>query len=616
MPRLTCCRPALVAALASASLFCAPGAQAAPSAVKLGWSTPDAATTMAITWVTPTQSPSTVEYGLQSVSENMLTGPSAVEIAGIGWFHEVELTALQPDTSYRYRVGSAGDWSAEFTFETAPNDGCTAFSFAALGDARSQNNRGPSLNWSSIHAEAEAAGAKFFLNGGDLVRDGAEIAQWAQWLADSEMVNPLRPMLPALGNHDDGPGFGNGANYNRLFALPTNSVTGTEDYYYVVYNNLLIFSLSTQSYEDWAVQMQWMTGIAAQHPNKWKIAFFHHPVYTTLTSAFGLDVSHEPNEKGQNPFYAPAFDAAGIDIVVQSHNHVYERFAPLRYDPNDVEQGRVVANYGNGPNDGRLYIVSGGSGAFLDPLIEGQFQNFAVGSTSRSKDHHFLRISISGATLHYQAIRTNAGNSSGGGSVIDELTLQRPGKDPCSQPGDPDADMDGYPASVDCRDDVVDINPGAAEICGNDVDENCDGTAEPCPPTPIDLDMDGSPAGTDCDDNDPDRFPEHPEQECDGKDNDCDCFEVCDTVRTDVCNPQPDAGPVDATSPAPDATSPAPDAGPAPVPDAGPPDTGVNAPAAASDCACSETHPSGGSSGLLGLGLLGLAVLRRRRSLS
>ncbi len=595
-----------------ALLLASAPADAAPSAIKLSWASADAATTSAVSWVTQTQSASTIEYGIQGVGESMLTGVAATNVAGIGWYHEVELTALLPNTTYRYRVGSAGDWSDEHTFETAPNDGCTAFSFAALGDARSQNDRGPSTNWSSIHAEAEAAGAKFFLNSGDLVKDGNQIDQWAQWLSDSEMVNPSRAMLPALGNHDDGPGEGHAANYNRLFTLPTNTVTGTEDYYYIVYNNLLILSLSTQSFQDWAVQMQWMTAIAAQHPNKWKIAFFHHPVFTTQTRAFGQDVSHGPNEKGQNAAYAPAFDTAGIDIIIQSHNHVYERFAPLRYDPSTLTEGQEVANYGNGPNGGRLYVISGGSGAFLDPLIEGRFQDFAIGSTSRSKDHHFVRISVSGNTLHYQAIRTNAGNSSGGGTIIDELTLQRPGKDPCMQPGDPDDDMDGYPASVDCRDDVFDINPGAAEICGNQIDENCDTIVEDCPQPPVDMDMDGSPEGTDCDDTDPDRFPEHPEQECDGKDNDCDCFEVCDGVRTDVCNPPADAGPIDATPP--DSTVPAPrDAGPAdvmPPADAGP----VVNPPAAEDCSCTNTGSTGNSwaSGLL---LVSALLLRRRRSL-
>ena len=599
LPRMRSLPPLRALTLASAPAW------AAPSAVKLSWASPDAATTMAVSWVTPNEVPSTVEYGPQTTGEHMLTGAAAAFIDGIGWFHEVELTGLAPNTTYRYRVGSAGDWSSEYSFKTAPNDGCTPFSFVSRGDARSQDSRGPSLNWSSIHQEAEAAGAEFFLNGGDLVKEGSQIGQWAQWLQDSEMVNPRRPMMPALGNHDDGPGDGNSANYNRLFVLPTNPVTGTEDYYAFVYNNLLVFSLSTQTFEDWAVQMQWMTGVAAQHPDKWKVAYFHHPVYTTETKAFGVAVGHGPNEKGQNPFYAPAFDAAGIDIVVQSHNHIYERFAPLRFDPGDVDNGQQVADYGNGPGQGRLYVVSGGSGAFLDPLIEGQFQDFAVGSTSRSKDHHFIRISIAGNTLHYQALRTNAGNSSGGGTVIDDLTLARPGKDPCHQPGDPDADLDGYPASLDCDDQVFDVNPGATEICGNAVDENCDGTAEPCPPPPVDVDMDGSPAGTDCDDANPDRYPEHPEVECDGTDNDCDCMELCDGAETDVCNPAPDAGPgpaPDASQPAPDASQPAPDAGPAPTPDAG-----VATLPSADGCGCRGADvPAGGASAwaVLGLGLL------------
>jgi hypothetical protein len=360
--------------------------------------------------------------------------------------------------------------------------------------------------------------------------------------------------------------------------------------------------------------------VAAQHPDKWKVAYFHHPVYTTETKAFGISVGHGPNEKGQNSAYAQAFDAAGIDIVVQSHNHIYERFSPLRYDPSDVTNGQQVQRYGNGPGEGRLYVVSGGSGAFLDPLIEGQFQDFAVGSTSRSKDHHFIRVSISGNTLHYQALRTHAGNSSGGGTVIDDLTLTRPGQDPCLQPGDPDVDMDGYPASRDCDDAVADVNPGATEICGNTIDENCDGTAEPCPPPPVDMDGDGSPAGTDCDDANPARYPEHPEQECDGVDNDCDCNELCNGVETDVCNPAPDAGPGRDAEPPADA-SPAPDAAPGrdaslPAADAGQPAVDAGAPGAPADgCSCRDgaRAPTTAWAGLLPLGLLLLGRRRLRR---
>lgn len=419
---------ALVVLLGAAAALAAP-----PRHVRLSWATSDTTGTMTVAWNTSTEVPSQVRYGLDASYGLAAEGTATLAPGSLGWVHEVTLIELQPDTVYHYRAGSPQGWTDDLTFRSPPRpDGCTPFSFVALGDNRSDDSRGSSPKWPGILGEAIVDDPAFVLNTGDLVKDGHEGDQWEVFLGDTSPGAALVPLFATPGNHDDDSVQGDGALYNAVFAFPRNEVTGTEDFYWFTYGDAIFVALSTVSFgggaTPYAQQAAWLDDVLTEHPKTWKIVFFHHPPYTGYVDLFGLDVNHPPNENDQNAALVPIFDKHHVDLVFNGHNHFYQRFQPLQYSSANPEEGIPVSD----PADGTIYVITGGAGALtyaLDLYMWGLCA-FTVGAEVCSGDHHYVTVEIDGGTLRFAA-RTTAqqlfGSDPDNITLIDGFEIVKPG---------------------------------------------------------------------------------------------------------------------------------------------------------------------------------------------
>ena len=121
----------------------------------------------------------------------------------------------------------------------------------------------------------------------------------------------------------------------------------------------------------------------------WIVVMFHKPIYSSLTSHFQEYIMREK--------YQPLFDKYAVDIVLQGHNHFYDRTLPLKFNPNNSTQ--PIVDESNNINkfvnpEGSIYSVIGLGGRsshiFLNQpsYVVNQYNGFG-----------FLSIEINGKEL-------------------------------------------------------------------------------------------------------------------------------------------------------------------------------------------------------------------------
>jgi len=290
------------------------------------------------------------------------------------------------------------------------------FSFAAAADWACNSNTVNTVN------NIIAKNPKLVLGIGDYyysdyynesLGGGATPAAAQCWF---KIIKPIQQKLRiSIGNHE--------YDSQPLLNLYMSRFNLTKQYYSFNYQNIHFLVMSTElplvgigSAEYNFVNKD--LAKAASNPDiNWIIVCYHKTSYSTP--------SRVPPFATFRDIYHPLFDKYHVDLVLQGHEHTYQRSYPLRYNVNNssnpivVTDNNISANNNNNNNftnsQGRIFTIVGTAGARLFPLY-----GHAPYMATQYIGHGFLDITITnnGKTLSAKFYAND-------GSVKDQFTINK-----------------------------------------------------------------------------------------------------------------------------------------------------------------------------------------------
>jgi 3',5'-cyclic AMP phosphodiesterase CpdA len=182
-----------------------------------------------------------------------------------------------------------------------------------------------------------------------------------------------RPLWPSVGNHD----YYGLDSYLRYFALPNNEL-----HYSFEYGGVFFLALDSNRFD--ARQRSWARGELRRSGASCKVAFFHHPLWSSGRGYRGHTRTHRRER------FVPLLQRGGVDLVLNGHVQNYERSKPLRSSRINRRRGIV-------------YVTTGGGGARLSPFASRRKPRW---SARRGRFYHRMRFSVANRVLHGKAIDT------------------------------------------------------------------------------------------------------------------------------------------------------------------------------------------------------------------
>ncbi|MDO0911542.1 metallophosphoesterase family protein [Streptomyces sp. DT2A-34] len=333
------------------------------------------------------------------------------EMAGVSaaveqYYLHAALDGLRPGTTYYYGVGHDGFDPASparrptiASFRTAPASPPERFVFTAFGD------QGVGMHAADNDRALLRQNPAFHLHAGDICyanptgkgkdSDAFQAGMWDVFLKQTESVAKSVPWMVTTGNHDMEAWYspdGYGGQLAR-FSLPDSGFDPrtAPGVYSFTYGNVGVVALDANdvSYEIPANfgytegrQTKWLDRklgeLRADRSVDFIVVYFHHCAYSTSTHA---------SDGGIRAEWVPLFAKHQVDLVINGHNHVYER-------TDAILNGEVGAPVPIGATtdptrDGIVYVTAGGGGKDLYGFPKGVEESYEGHVTERESVDSF-----------------------------------------------------------------------------------------------------------------------------------------------------------------------------------------------------------------------------------
>ncbi len=379
-----------------------------------------------VVWRTDTAANARVRYGS---APDALTQTVSIDTAKTQ--HEVTLSGLAPGTRYYYSVGSSttvlagGDEGHSFV--TAPPVGTPArVRFWVVGDSGTGDSNQRAVRDAMLDATVDER-PQLFVHVGDMAYDAGTTTEFTtNFFTPYQAVMRGAVTWPAIGNHE-----GTSSNsstqsgpYYDAYVLPTAAeagglASGTEAYYSFDHANIHFIVLDSHETPRGVgdAMLTWMADDLAATDQDWIVAFWHHPPYSKGT--------HDSDDESQlidmRENALPILEAAGVDLVLAGHSHIYERSFLVHgfYDVSTVASGTMLDDgdgklLGEGPylkptgeTDGAVYVVAGHGGAGLGGTADHPLM------FKSEKVHGSCIVDVQGNTLTLTNLRKDGVRSDG-----------------------------------------------------------------------------------------------------------------------------------------------------------------------------------------------------------